>query len=161
MSAGHADPQLSVSRDLGLLAPKFRQAVESAIAECRAQDCDAYVYEAYRSNALQQIYYARGRSVIPPLRPVTNAASNLHSWHGYGLAVDVISASRGWNQPESWFKKVAGIFYQFDCKWGGDWTKPDLPHFQWGLCKPSPSDQARALLQSGGMESVWAVLKAA
>ena len=42
-----------------------------------------------------------------------------------------------------------------DLDWGGDWKKPDTPHFQWGACKPSPSDQARALLASGGMVAVW------
>jgi hypothetical protein len=40
--------------------------------------------------------------------------------------------------------------------WGGDWTHPDTPHFQWGACKPSPSDRARQLLDAGGVRAVWA-----
>jgi peptidoglycan L-alanyl-D-glutamate endopeptidase CwlK len=69
--------------------------------------------------------------------------------------VDVISRSKRWSQPTSWFRKVAEIFKANGCKWGGDWTSPDLPHFQWGKCKPSPSDQARAIMRREGMQGVW------
>src|SRR4029453_1991426 len=86
MSAGSNDQAATVSRDLNLLAPAVRAAGEAAIAECQARGLDAYVYEAYRSPELQAIYYARGRTVVPPTRPVTYAATNLQSWHGYGLA---------------------------------------------------------------------------
>ena len=68
---------LIVSRDLELLAPKFRIAVQAAVAECRAAGLDAWVFEAYRSQELQALYYARGRTVIPPPRTVTNAPTNL------------------------------------------------------------------------------------
>jgi hypothetical protein len=30
-----------------------------------------------------------------------------------------------------------------------------LPHFQWGRCKPSPSDEARRLIDTEGEVSVW------
>jgi hypothetical protein len=49
MSAGSNAHAAVVSRDLSLLAPAFRAAVEAAIAECQARSLDAYVYEAYRS----------------------------------------------------------------------------------------------------------------
>lgn len=157
MSAGAGTAVPSVSRDLTLLAPEFRRVVETAIADCNVQGFDAWVFEAYRSNELQQIYYARGRTVIPPHSTVTNAPTNLYSWHGYGLAVDVVSKSKLW-QPEggeAWFGKVAEIFKNHGCKWGGDWTKPDTPHFQWGRCKPSPSDLARLIFNQDGLEAVW------
>src|ERR1041385_8340994 len=145
MSAGEGTAVPKISRDLSLLAPKFAQAVEDAIKECNDAGIDAFVYEAFRSNELQAIYYARGRTVIPPKKTVTNAKTNLYSWHGYGLAVDVISKSKLWTPDEgdAWFKKVASIFARQGCKGGGDWTDPDPPHFQWGRCKPSPSDLAR------------------
>src|SRR5207253_6732431 len=112
--------------------------------ECQQKGFDAFVYEAFRSNELQAIYYARGRTVIPPTGTVTNAKTSLYSWHGYGLAVDVISKSKLWkpDRGEGWFRDIAQIFKAHGCKWGGDWTKPDTPHFQWGECKPSPSDLA-------------------
>jgi len=155
VSAGKSDSFVTVSKDLSLLAPKFRDAVAAALADCEQRGLDAMVYEAYRSQELQALYYMRGRTVIPPTRPVTNASSNLFSWHGYGLAVDVISRQYGWNRPESWFAAVAQSFAKFGCRWGGEWKMKDLPHFQWGRCKASPSDRAREIIRTSGMEAVW------
>ncbi len=154
MSAG-ATAVARANNDVNTLAPKFREAVEKSIAECVAKGLDAMVYEAYRSQELQSLYYQRGRTVVPPRDTVTNAASNLFSWHGYGLAVDVVSRSKGWDQPEAWFASVAEVFRANGCRWGGEWKMKDLPHFQWGLCKPSPSDQARQLISTTGLRSVW------
>ena len=150
-----------VDRDLTKLAPKFRRAVLAAIASCNVHGLDAYVYEACRNQELQALYYARGRTVIPPERPVTNARSNLYSWHGYGLAVDVISRSLKWSALPEWFAKVANEFELEGCKWGGRWRSPDPPHMQWGPCKPSPSEYARELLASGGVQAVWEAVGAA
>jgi peptidoglycan L-alanyl-D-glutamate endopeptidase CwlK len=161
MSAGTALASYHLAKptaDLYLLAPGFRAAVQAAIDECNnaANQLDAMVYETYRSDELQRVYYARGRTVRPPVKPVTNASTNLKSWHGYGLAVDVIHKTEGWEPKlHGWFFAVAGIFKRHDCKWGGDWTSPDLPHFQWGRCKPSPSDVARELIRTRGVEAVW------
>jgi len=153
MSAGAPEPR--ATRDLGLLAPKFRQAVEAALAECHAEGLDAMVFETYRSKELQEHYYARGRTVKPPNRIVTKAKSNLKSWHGYGLAVDVISKSKLWGADPDWWPKVAAIFKRHGCDWGGDWRQKDYPHMQWCTLKASPSDRARELLAEGGMERVW------
>jgi peptidoglycan L-alanyl-D-glutamate endopeptidase CwlK len=157
MSAGdHVDP-LKVNRDLSLLAPKFRISVEAAVAACRAAGLDAKVFEAYRSQELQAFYYSKGRTLIPPTSTVTNAPTNLLSWHGYGLAVDVVSEAHYWKPPEGekWFAKVAQIFKQHDCKWGGDWKHPDTPHFQWAACRPSPSPLAQQLILTQGFAGVW------
>lgn len=150
--------------NLGYLAPLFRQAVEAALAEFN-KDKElghrAIVYETYRSDSLQLIYYARGRQVRPPEKPVTNAKSNLFSWHGYGLAVDVIHEKLEWDAPTEWFHRVADVFKAHGCKWGGDWTRADLPHLQWGKCKPSPSDNARELIATRGVAAVWQAVGAA
>jgi peptidoglycan L-alanyl-D-glutamate endopeptidase CwlK len=159
VSAGSVNTtsMLKPDRDLARLAPRFREAVEKAIAECKAKNLEAMVFEAHRSQQLQALYYARGRSVIPPPNPVTNAPTNRYSWHGYGLAVDVVHATLFWKprEGEAWFKEVAAVFARHGCKWGGDWSRPDLPHFQWGRCKPSPSDEARRLIDTEGEVSVW------
>lgn len=162
MSAGDSNNPPAVSRDLALLAPKFHVAVVAARDECRVQGLDAWIYEAYRTKELQNLYYARGRTIIPPTHTVTNAPNNLLSWHGYCLAVDVVSEKYLWKPPEGekWFAKIAEIFKQHDCRWGGDWTKPDTPHFQWARCKPSPSPAARQLILTGGVEAVWRAVNA-
>jgi len=150
------DPHALIS-GVGVLGDAFARAVAAAIAECNdgTNQLNALVYETYRSNELQAIYFQRGRSVRPPHSPVTNAQSNLFSWHGYGLAVDVIHRAKQWDVPESWFAQVAEVFKKHGCKWGGDWTTKDLPHFQWGLGKASPSDRARELMRTGGVLAVW------
>ncbi|HEY2851123.1 MAG TPA: M15 family metallopeptidase [Gemmatimonadaceae bacterium] len=153
MSAGNNTP--AVQSSLALLAPKFRDAVSLALAECTAAGLDAVVYETVRSHELAVLYYARGRTVIPPTSTVTNAPDETYTWHGFGLAVDVIHRVKEWEMPDAWFASVSTIFKRHECKWGGDWKQRDLPHHQWGACKPSPSNQARALLKSGGMPAVW------
>lgn len=146
-----------VNRDLGRLAPAFRAAVEAGLAACKAQGVEAMVYEGYRSQALAAMYYQRGRTVKPPYKPVTNAPTNLHSWHGYGLAVDIVHSKKFWSPDggEAWFYQVAGIFKAHNCSWGGDWKMADLPHFQWHRCPASPSDAASQLIQTQGMKAVW------
>ncbi|HYD51955.1 MAG TPA: M15 family metallopeptidase [Gemmatimonadaceae bacterium] len=163
MSAGAAESPLAVNRSLDELAPHFRDAVRDALRCCAEKGLDAYVYETYRSPELQAEYYSRGRTKIPPTYTVTNARSNLYSWHGYGLAVDVISREHGWNPPgrDAWFARVAECFRAAGCRWGGEWKMKDLPHFQWGLCKPSPSDRARLLYAQGGRHAVWEAVGAA
>jgi peptidoglycan L-alanyl-D-glutamate endopeptidase CwlK len=158
MSAGTSSA--NVNHDLAVLAPLFRDSVLEAIAACQANGLDAFVYEGYRSPELQALYYSRGRTVIPPAETVTNARSNLYSWHGYGLAVDVISVEHEWNASEEWFTDVADIFRQHRCKWGGDWKKKDPPHLQWSACKPSPSDLARQILDTEGVQGVWVAVGA-
>ncbi|MFN6992893.1 MAG: M15 family metallopeptidase [Aquincola tertiaricarbonis] len=166
MSAGSNQSMLMVNRDLDRLAPQFAHAVRAAIADCNAGSeggLRAMVYEGWRSPELQSLYYQRGRTVIPPHSPVTYAPSNLHSWHGFGLAVDVVHREKFWNPPGgvNWFRRVAEVFRRHGCTWGGDWKKSDPPHFQWGRCPPSPSDAARALLtDGGGLVAVWDLLEA-
>ncbi|MBB5714577.1 M15 family metallopeptidase [Sphingomonas aerophila] len=162
MSSGAQAKTIKVSRDLNLLAPAFRAAVEAAILDCNDQGrpggpLNAMVYEGFRSPELQAIYFQRGRTVKPPRHTVTNAPTNEFSWHGYGLAVDVIHATQLWEpgRGENWFRDVAAVFARHGCKWGGNWTSPDLPHFQWGRCRASPSDHARSLIRSGGVQAVW------
>ena len=158
------DPSI-VNADLSNLAPLFRQAVEEALAKCNdpgraGGPLNAKVYEGMRSNARQAWLYAQGRT--RPGDIVTNASTSLTSWHGYGLAVDIVHAVRFWTpfgkdsrKNEKWFADVAAIFKATRCNWGGDWTHPDTPHMQWGKCRPSPSDAARSLLGSGGVHAVW------
>ncbi|HEX8232878.1 MAG TPA: M15 family metallopeptidase [Caulobacteraceae bacterium] len=146
-----------MSDDLELLAPAFRETVERALAQCRAQGIEAKVFEAYRSAELQALYYKRGRTIIPPHHTVTNAPTNLKSWHGYGLALDVVHRTRFWEPEggERWFGAMAAVFKRHGCKWGGDWRRPDTPHIQWGPCKPSPSDLAREIIAREGVAGVW------
>lgn len=164
-------------RDLDRLAPRMKDRVVAALEDCVGQTVimslpsgraveialDAMVYETERSDELQQIYYAQG---------TTNAKTARHGWHFFGLAVDVISREYEWFTgrsavrmfsdrkdrdfaAEAWFSAVAASFKGQGCDWGGDWRSPDMPHFQFGGLRASPSDRARALFDEGGREAVW------
>lgn len=168
--AGQTEP--TVDRDLTKLPSKFRDEVEASIADCNADGLDAYVYEAGRSRALAELYFKRGRTIIPPKRKVTNAPNETFSWHGFFLAVDVISrkyawfdnaaARARWPDPDeraaagkAFWRACARHFKNHGCKWGGDWKQQDDPHMQWGKCKASPSNEARRLLAAEGLVGVW------
>lgn len=156
------------NRDLTLLAPKFKAAVEAAIADCATKGLPVKVNEGLRSQARQAHLFAQGRTRPGP--KVTNAATNLTSWHGYGLAVDVIHKTLAFApfgsgpgsaaKNEKWFKDVGTVFKAHGCDWGGDWTKPDTPHMQWGACPASPTAAVKALIKRKGMKAVWTSLGA-
>lgn len=150
----HEAARKLVQRDLDSLAPLMREAVKAAVAECKAAGFDVYVYETIRTNELAEMYHALG---------VSKATTAFRTWHFYGLAVDIISASRGWkawDDPE-WRDGVVAIFKKHGMDWGGDWKSfRDMPHFQWGKCRASPSDEAIRLYSEGGIELVQTVVGA-
>ncbi len=152
-----------VCRDTSILAPKFRDVAVDVVSFLNASGYDCVIYETGRSKQLAELYFALGRS---------KATDETHSWHGYRLAVDVISHSRGWKVwPEwserlgqytggdpDWYEPVVATMKAHGLHWGGDWNSiKDCPHFQWHCegMHESPSDTARALLASGGFEAVW------
>lgn len=153
------------SHDLELCAPLFAAAVRNAIADCNAAGWDARVFEALRSDELQQFYFANGTS---------NAQHVWKSWHGYGLAVDVVSRQHGWDLwgrsiPTAWQVATVQIFKKHGLAWGGDWLggvgashAVDWDHFQWGRCKKSPSIISVELYQASaiGYQKVWPIVEA-
>lgn len=160
MSAGRTgeypgEPLLAIHSDIDCLAPKFREKVVALLAACKAAGMDAVVHESYRTHETAVVYYARGRTTIPPHETVTNAPDETWSWHGFALAVDIISASKGWDAGDLWFLRLGHLAESLGLEWGGRWHSPDLPHVQFGGMKDSPSGHARALLASGGIRAVW------
>lgn len=160
MSAGgsHSAESL-VQRSFDGLAPRFRASLEAAIRECNQSGLDAYAYETLRSDELQELYYARGRTDIdgefPLGETVTNARSAKYSWHFYGLAADIISKSKQWKVSDEWRRSVNAIMRKHGLACGADWPHPDEPHVYWKKCKRSPSDEARRLYAEGGLHAVW------
>lgn len=118
------------------------------------------VVQAFRSWGQQQKEWAQGRTAPGPI--VTNAPPG-HSWHEFGMAVDVcpvsLTSTPNWS-PESpiWINlankgKSLGLF------WGGDFIhcQPDQPHFQLtGKFPVSPNDEVRQIFLNAGMVELWA-----
>jgi peptidoglycan L-alanyl-D-glutamate endopeptidase CwlK len=145
-----------VRNDVQLLAPKLRDVAVDATDFLNQSGYDVVIYETLRSRELAELYHALG---------VSNAVNELYSWHGYGLAFDVISKSRGWDAwgDPAWSEPVVATYKAHGLHWGGSWSSfVDKSHFQW-WCEgmhESPSDHARALLASGGLAAVWAEVHA-
>lgn len=159
-------------RNMNLLAPKFKLAVEDALEEMRGRSIaigskviplDVIVFETARSNELQEIYFSQG---------TTKAKTAEHSWHYYRLAIDCISAKYEWFDNaaaksewpnkidrlaagEKWFHAMAGFFKAHNCSAGADWSNPDMPHIQWLRCEKSPPDSTIQLLRDHDINAVW------
>jgi len=152
-------------RDLSVLAPKFRAALERGIARLMAMGFDPVVVETLRTHDRQEYLYGFGRDYDDGRGRVTFSRDADETWHGYGLAADVIPRKDGYTAPR-WVWDAYGRAWQAEgLRWGADWdhdgstkdeTFLDFPHVQWGPpMRRSPSPRAARLLATGGPPAVW------
>ena len=125
-----------------LLHPALREEVRQIYTEiCEALKGKAICRFAYtlRTFAEQDALFAQ--------RPKVTNARGGHSYHNYGLAVDIVllkdTDGNGTFETASWetnvdfdgdgvadWKEVVAIFKRYGWEWGGDWKFTDTPHFQ-------------------------------
>jgi hypothetical protein len=103
--------------DMALLEPVTRAAVEAILAEAMEMGIDLMVFETYRSQELQEIYYRRG---VTKLRKV--------GVHRYGLAADIVKSMSGEPSWDGDFSFLGPLAEKYGLIWGGDWGEPDQPH---------------------------------
>lgn len=104
-------------RDLDLIEPVTRAAVQAIIAGAAAKGITLMVTETFRSKERQQKLFDTGAS---KLRAV--------GVHHYGLAVDfakVIGGKASWDGDWTFLRDLA---LQNGMIWGGDWGAPAAPH---------------------------------
>lgn len=135
------------------LAEKVRQMAE----QLEQEGIDIRVTQSYRPWKEQEALYEQGRNA--PGEIVTNAAPG-HSWHQFGLAVDVAPLSPqgpDWNVSHPVWSRITSTGTGLGLVSGSQWrTFPDWPHFQLtGPFPVTPNDDVRALFQSGGLPAVW------
>jgi hypothetical protein len=151
--------EVPVDRDLAKLAPAFLVRVQHVVADLQASGFDPWVFEAVRTAERQAYLWKKGRDL--PGSIVTKAKSHLQSWHGHGLAVDIISKSLLWNAPATFWTALGASCKVHGLTWGGVWLKmPDRPHCQWGECPASPTTEDKTRTASEGMEATWFVYHA-
>lgn len=151
-------PPTEVPRQSSLehLAPQFRVAVVFILEEVRAAGWKVRVFESLRTNERQQYLYGFGREYDDGRGPVTKAPTADRGWHFFGLAVDIVEDDETpWKAPQAFWQALGAAAERHGCTWGGRWKALDLPHIQWGKCRPSPSARARELHRTGGLEAVW------
>jgi hypothetical protein len=172
MSHGLPDPPTEVPADddIAKLAPRFAEKVADLIAEMQRRGHDPVVVEAFRSDERQAWLYGFGREYDDGRGNVTGAPTGSKSWHRYGLAVDIVSQSKGDSAPRAFWDALRTIAETLRLTSGDDWDRDgipvehdadehraDLPHVQWWTpaMRVTPSDRAWQLLQSGGLSAVW------
>lgn len=152
-------PEVPASADVSKIAPRFRAAVLRALDNMRTAGFDPSISEALRTNERQRFLYGFGRAYddAEPRGVVTNSINAMHTWHGFGLAVDVISKSRQWDAPTAFWSALRACAEQEGLVSGGAWVHlTDRPHVQWGApMRRSPSPHAAELFASGGLPAVW------
>lgn len=155
MKFGVVPVEIPVERSLALLAPRFAAALEQMLVAL-AGDRTEWPFETVRTDARQTFLYGFGREYDDGRGKVTNAKSALYSWHGFGLAVDIVEKdATPWNAPISFWNAIGDAALAQKLTWGGRWARPDLPHVQWGKCPISPTEDDRLLFHTKGMRAVW------
>jgi hypothetical protein len=159
MSHGLPNPpdEPEVNQSLECLAPKFRVRVVSMLSDLSIRGFDPIIAESCRSDERQAWLFGFGREWDDGRGVVTQAPTGAHSWHRYGLAVDVISLRHGWDAPSSFWNALGSSALRHSLAWGGYWPRfADRPHVQFGPpMRQAPSSRAVELAADGGLVAVW------
>lgn len=100
------------------------------VASAAQEGIQLRITSGYRSPSSQDKIYQQGRTVEGPV--VTNARPG-YSKHNFGVAFDVAPIKDGkvyYPNDTALWKRIGQIGKSLGLKWGGDWSKPDLLHFE-------------------------------
>lgn len=171
MTLPAAPAEVPVIASMDALAPRFRAVVEQVLADLRAWGYTPRVFETLRTEGRQQFLYGFGRRYDDGRGIVTQSATSADTWHGYGLAVDIICATRRWDAPRDFWEVLGCSARRHGLVWGGDWNGDwntaderfsDRPHIQWGSgMRRSPSTNAVEIVTRGGLPGLWQTVNAA
>lgn len=117
---------------LDQLNPSVRKMAIRVLNKAYASGISLTIGSAYRSSALQDKLYEQGRTAPGPR--VTGVRGG-HSWHNHRLAFDVAVLKDGrptWPNDVALWKRIGAIGKSVGpLRWGGDWSTPDYPHFEY------------------------------
>ena len=122
----------SLSR-LQTLQPTVQPIFKSFLEQCEAAGIPCEAVQGTRTFAAQQALYNQGIDNDPSTPKVTNAKPG-DSYHQYALALDVVphayKSLPEWNPSGPYWERIGQIGESLGLQWGGRWSKPDKPHFQ-------------------------------
>ena len=119
-------------------------------------------FESLRTPERQTYLFGFGRTYDDGRGIVTRAKSYDTSWHGFGLALDIVERdATPWDAPEGFWTTLGEAAEAEGLVWGGRWLKRDRPHVQWGRCPLTPTAADRSLLHTNGAPAVWSFYGAA
>lgn len=162
---GTVPREVAPVRDMAVLAPKFRSAIERVMATMEGLGFTPMVVETLRTDERQRFLYGFGRDYDDGRGVVTFSSDADETWHSYGLAADLVCRQALWNAPTAFWDALGRACARERLRWGGDWDMDgdsgderflDRPHIQWGPpMRRSPSPRAARLLERGGPPAVW------
>lgn len=120
-----------MSRKISDLYEEFQPKVKKFLTEANSLTFPwkTFITNGYRSFEEQNALYEKGRTKSG--RIVTNAIAG-HSWHNFGLAVDIAFQKDGkLSYANTHYNKIVPIAKRLGLTWGGDWQFVDKPHFEW------------------------------
>lgn len=171
MSLPKPPVEVPVNADLQTLAPTFRACVGLVCADMVAWGYTPRVFETLRTDDRQRFLYGFGREYDDGRGVVTNSRTAMDTWHGFGLAVDIVDRAKLWNAPDDFWWVLGTSARRHGLVWGADWNGNwssaderfmDRPHIQWGNgMRRRPSALAVELLRTRGLAAVWAEVGAA
>lgn len=146
---------------LQLVNPDLSSKIQQMAEMLDQENITFIVTQGLRSWQDQDKLYQQGRTT--PGKIVTNAAPG-HSWHNFGLAVDVapddptlVGFQLDWNVDHPVWKRLISVGESLGLLSGSEFrTFPDWPHFQLtGTLPISPDGETRQTFMDGGMIAVW------
>ena len=153
---GVVPPEVPVTGDVTLLAPKMQVAVAAILAGMTKAGFNAKAFETMRSDERQKFLFGFGRTYDDGRGTVTKVSDARKGWHRFSLAVDIVENDKSpWDAPQAFWQTLGKLAEANGLTWGGRWKFLDLPHCQWAGAPISPTDLDRALLASDGPEAVW------
>jgi hypothetical protein len=160
---GIVPKEVPVQTSLLLLAPLMRDAVIAFLADpVVAQGRPERPFETLRTMERQTFLYGFSRLYDDSRGRVTNAVDIYKTWHGYGLAIDIIEKdATPWEAPADFWSTLAQRAPLYGLTSGALWSTPDLPHIQWAACPKSPTPADKAMLIELGPLAVQQYYKAA
>lgn len=146
---------------LANVSPELADKVRKMAAILEGEGIPIRVTQGFRSFADQAAIYAQGRTA-PGLR-VTKAKPG-HSWHEFGLAVDVVPLTLphgqpDWNPSHAAWKRIIAVGESLGLFSGDQFIHcpKDEPHFQLtGEFPLSPDDHVRWIYATAGTSPLWA-----
>jgi peptidoglycan L-alanyl-D-glutamate endopeptidase CwlK len=141
---------------LAEVCPELAAMVHLLAADLALQNINLRVTQGLRSFEAQNTLYQQGRTTSGEV--VTNAPAG-HSWHEFGLAVDVVPMDPlpDWNIAHPVWHQIVTTGESVGLYSGDEFSSiKDEPHFQLtGRFGVSPNDEVRTIYANGGMEAVW------
>lgn len=113
-------------RNISELNPEAQFACNLFLKECEKQGLKVLITETYRSQERQNYLYSQGRTNQNKIVTWTK-----HSRHTSRRAWDICQNVKGQEYSNTtFFRRCGEIARNLGIVWGGDWSTPDMPHFE-------------------------------